>query len=283
MAEDTLRLTPRQARALINGALVGAGTTPDNAAYFTDAILDTELSGLSGHGFYWLQYYCEHLKSGKVDGKAKPKVTRLSPVAFRVDVNRGFAHPAIDKGFEKLIPAAKKYGIAGLALHASYNAATLGFHTGYLAKHGLLAFGFTNASANIAPPGGNAIQGLRPMLSSLLHHVGASRRELLRVRSQALHDPPLSGFDPRTQFLHVIGTRLPAWTTSPPLPLRSLPAAAGLFGTGRRLFLTRGGRIRCGVHRCIQTRQTDHDTTPEHHRCRLSWIPSRHTVLLLCW
>lgn len=164
MAEDTLRLTPRQARALINGALVGAGTTPANAEYFTDAILDTELSGLAGHGFYWLQYYCEHLKSGKVDGKAKPKVTRLSPVAFRVDVNRGFAHPAIDKGFEKLIPAAKKYGIAGLALHASYNAATLGFHTGYLAKHGLLAFGFTNATANIAPPGGKTkVLGTNPL------------------------------------------------------------------------------------------------------------------------
>lgn len=164
MADDNIRLSPKAARALIFGALTGAGTAPENASYFTEAILDTELSGLEGHGFYWLQYYCEHLQSGKVDGRAKPKVTKLSPVAFRVDVKRGFAHPAIEKGFEKLIPAAQKNGIAGLAVHASYNAATLGFHTGYLAKRGLLAFGFTNAMAAIAPPGGRKrVIGTNPL------------------------------------------------------------------------------------------------------------------------
>jgi (2R)-3-sulfolactate dehydrogenase (NADP+) len=164
MEDGEIRLSPKAARKLIFDALTGAGTAPENATYFTEAILDTELSGLEGHGFYWLQYYCEHVKSGKVDGRARPKVTRLSPVAFRVDVRRGFAHPAIEKGFEKLIPAARRYGIAGLALHASYNSATLGFHTGYLAKKGLLAFGFTNATPAIAPPGGKKpVIGTNPL------------------------------------------------------------------------------------------------------------------------
>src|SRR5215510_7908299 len=129
MDSTQVRLAPKAARTLIFAALTGAGTRPDNAGYFADAILDTELSGLEGHGFYWLQYYCEHVQSGKVDGKAVPKVTRQSSVAFRVDARRGFAHPAIEKGFAKLIPAAKRSGIAGLAVHNSYNAATLGFHT----------------------------------------------------------------------------------------------------------------------------------------------------------
>jgi (2R)-3-sulfolactate dehydrogenase (NADP+) len=153
MGSDQIRLTPKAARKLIFAALTGAGTAPANATYFTEAILDTELSGLEGHGFYWLQYYCEHVRSGKVDGKARPSVKKLSPVAFRVDARRGFAHPAIEKGFEKLIPAAKKNGIAGLAVTNSYNAATLGFHTGTLAKNGLVAFGFTNATPVIAPVG----------------------------------------------------------------------------------------------------------------------------------
>jgi (2R)-3-sulfolactate dehydrogenase (NADP+) len=159
-----IRLTPKAARKLIFEALTGAGTAPANATYFTEAILDTELSGLEGHGFYWLQYYCEHVQSGKVDGKAKPSVKKLSPVAFRVDAKRGFAHPAIEKGFEKLIPAAKKNGIAGLAVTNSYNAATLGFHTGTLARAGLVAFGFTNATPVIAPVGGaKPVLGTNPL------------------------------------------------------------------------------------------------------------------------
>ncbi|MGH6853858.1 MAG: Ldh family oxidoreductase, partial [Aestuariivirga sp.] len=160
----TIRLTPKAARALIKGALTGAGTSAGNATYFTDAILDTELSGLSGHGFYWLQYYCEHVKSGKVDGRARPKVKKVSTVAFRVDAKKGFAHPAIEAGFAKLIPAAKKHGLAGMAVHNSYNAATLGYHTGYLAKHGLVAFGFTNSTPAIAPVGGQKpVIGTNPM------------------------------------------------------------------------------------------------------------------------
>ena len=164
MASEQILLKPKAARALIFAALTGAGTAPANATYFTEAILDTELSGLEGHGFYWLQYYCAHVRSGKVDGKARPKIKKVSPVAFRVDANRGFAHPAIERGFEKLIPAAQKNGIAGMAVHNSYNAATLGFHTGYLAKRGLLAFGFTKATPAMAPVGGKKpVIGTNPM------------------------------------------------------------------------------------------------------------------------
>lgn len=164
MTEQVLKLKPKAARELIFAALTGAGTSPANASYFTEAILDTELSGLEGHGFYWLQYYCEHVESGKVNGKAMPKIKRLTPVAYRVDANRGFAHPAIEQGFAKLIPAARRYGIAGMAVHNSYNAATLGYHTGYLAKHGLVAFGFTNATPSIAPVGGSKpVIGTNPL------------------------------------------------------------------------------------------------------------------------
>ena len=161
---DIITLTPAKALKLIFKSLVGAGAAPDNARYFADAILDTELSGLEGHGFYWLQYYCQHLQSGKVLGKAKPSIKKISNMAFKVDARNGLAHAAIEKGFSMLIPAARKYGIAGMAVHNSYNSATLGYHTGFLARHGLLAFGFTNSTPAIAPVGGHTpVIGTNPM------------------------------------------------------------------------------------------------------------------------
>ena len=157
-------LSPEEARALIWNALTGSCTSPENAAYFTDAILDTELSGLEGHGFYWLQYYCAHLRSGKVDGQAVPQVEALSDTSFRVDAQHGFAHPAIEAGFKHLIPAAIAHDVAAMGVYNSYNAATLGFHTGYLARAGLLALGATNAVPNLAPVGGKVpIIGTNPI------------------------------------------------------------------------------------------------------------------------
>jgi (2R)-3-sulfolactate dehydrogenase (NADP+) len=173
---DMVLLSVKKARSLIFDALTGAGTSKKNATYFTEAILDTELSGLEGHGFYWLQFYCLHLKSGKVDGRAKPTIRKMSPNAYMVDANGGFAHPAIEKGFSKLIPAAKKHGIAALGVAHSYNAATLGFHTGYLAREGLLAFGFTNSIAAIAPFGGKKpIIGTNPMSFAVPGRAGKIR------------------------------------------------------------------------------------------------------------
>ena len=161
---QTVKLTADQASDLIFDALVGAGTVARNARYFADAILDTELSGMEGHGFYWLQYYCEHVQSGKVDGKATAVVKRMTNVAFRVDARNGFAHPAIEKGFAHLVPAAQEYGIAAMAVHNSYNAATLGYHTGFLAQQGLIAFGFTNSTPAIAPVGGaKPVIGTNPL------------------------------------------------------------------------------------------------------------------------
>jgi len=161
---ETIKLKVDVASDLIFDALVGAGTAARNARYFADAILDTELSGLEGHGFYWLQYYCEHVQTGKVDGKANPTVKKLSAVSYRVDAKNGFAHPAIEKGFAQIIPAALDYGIAAMAVHNSYNAATLGYHTGFLAQNGLVAFGFTNSTPAIAPAGGNKpVIGTNPM------------------------------------------------------------------------------------------------------------------------
>jgi (2R)-3-sulfolactate dehydrogenase (NADP+) len=148
-------LTPNEARDLIHVALTGSGLAQSRAGYFTDAILDTELSGLEGHGFYWLDYYCQHLRSGKVDGQAVPQITEISPVSFRVDARHGFAHPAIEAGFTRLIPAAKAQGIAAMGVFNSYNAATLGFHTGTLARAGLFALGATNAVPTVAPVGGS--------------------------------------------------------------------------------------------------------------------------------
>lgn len=157
-------LTTSQAVALIRGALLGSGLAPENAGYFARAILDTELSGLEGHGFYWLQFYCRHLRSGKVDGRARPVVTALSPSSFRVDARHGFAHPAIEAGFAVLIPAARAHGVAAMGVHNSYNAATLGFHTGILAEAGLLAIGATNAVPTVAPVGGHRpIIGTNPI------------------------------------------------------------------------------------------------------------------------
>ncbi|MDX2205255.1 MAG: Ldh family oxidoreductase [Hyphomicrobiaceae bacterium] len=139
---------------LARTALVRAGAAEASAASLAKGIAAAEGDGIASHGLAYLATYCEHLGCGKVAGQAVPQVARPAPGVVAVDAGTGFAHPAIDAGFDELVPLARSQGIAGMAVRNSYNCGVLGYHTERLAQAGLLALGFTNAPASIAPSGG---------------------------------------------------------------------------------------------------------------------------------
>nr|WP_216599131.1 MULTISPECIES: Ldh family oxidoreductase [unclassified Ruegeria] len=136
-------------------ALVAAGTSEENARPLAQATAATEADGVASHGLAYIPIYCEHVQCGKVDGLAVPVLSRPKPGVVAVDAATGFAHSAIDTGFETLIPAAREQGVAVLAIKNSYNCGVLGYHTYRLAQAGLVGLGFTNAPASIAPSGGS--------------------------------------------------------------------------------------------------------------------------------
>lgn len=136
-------------------ALVAAGTSETNARPLAVATAATEADGIASHGLLYIPIYCEHVQCGKVDGRAEPRLARPAPSVLTVDAATGFAHAAIDLGFDQLIPLARSQGVAALAIRNSYNCGVLGYHTARLAREGLVGLGFTNAPASIAPSGGS--------------------------------------------------------------------------------------------------------------------------------
>tara|TARA_B110000008_G_scaffold37567_1_gene34305 strand:+ start:1347 stop:2345 length:999 start_codon:yes stop_codon:yes gene_type:complete len=159
-----MQLSKNDAFELAKKTLIASGASEENAQPLASGIIDAELEGIKSHGFHYLPIYCLHLQCQKVKGSADPKINSQSPVAFTVDADNGFAHRAINLGFDKLIPAAKENGIASLAISNSYNCGVLGFHTQTLAKEKLIGIGFTNAPASIAPVGGiKPVVGTNPI------------------------------------------------------------------------------------------------------------------------
>ncbi len=152
---ETKILSLSEIEDLSFAALTAVGTSQGNARPLAVATAATEADGVSSHGLAYIPIYCEHVQCGKVDGRAVPVVTQPKPGVISVDAATGFAHAAIKKGFEQLIPLAYDSGIAALTIHNSYNCGVLGYHTYCLANAGLLGIGYTNAPASIAPSGGS--------------------------------------------------------------------------------------------------------------------------------
>ena len=152
---DTKTLSLAEIEDLALRALVAAGTHEANARPLAVATAATEADGVASHGLAYIPIYCEHVQCGKVDGHATPTVEQPRPAYLSADAATGFAHAAIDLGFEKLVPLAREQGIASLSVRNSYNCGVLGYHTARLAGDGLVALGFTNAPASIAASGGS--------------------------------------------------------------------------------------------------------------------------------
>ena len=150
----TITLSLAEVDALTMRALTACNTRDDNARSVTDSVVASEADGIHSHGLARLPTYCEHARCGKIDGQATPRCERSGPAALKVDVCDGFAHPAIELGFVELVPLAKETGVAAMAVTNSYNCGVVGYHVERLESSGLVAFGYVNAPASIAPWGG---------------------------------------------------------------------------------------------------------------------------------
>jgi (2R)-3-sulfolactate dehydrogenase (NADP+) len=157
-----------QARDLAYEKLRKSGCSDSNLQGITDGILDAELSGIKSHGFHYLPIYCNHLKIGKINGKSKASLDKISSAAIKINADNGFAHSAINLGFQSLFDMCLQTGIASMSIYNSYNCGVLGFHTKRIAEKGFVGLGFTNAPASIAPVGGmKAVVGTNPFSLSV--------------------------------------------------------------------------------------------------------------------
>jgi (2R)-3-sulfolactate dehydrogenase (NADP+) len=154
--------------------LTTAGATRANAGPVADAVVTAQAEGIHSHGVTWLTTFADHLRNGKVDGKADPQVTQAALAGLSVDARSGFAHPAIVKGIESLIPLTRKTGVAAMAVKNSYNCLVVGHHVRRIAEAGLVALGFVNSPKSIAPWGGiKAVFGTNPLAFACPRKEGA--------------------------------------------------------------------------------------------------------------
>ena len=153
-----------EAQALGEKILMAHNVEQRNASLTIASLLRAEMEGLPSHGFSRIPYYAAQSAAGKVDGHAVPLVERVKPGVVTVDARCGFAFRAFADGLPVAAQAAKESGVALLAVRNSHHAGVLGFPVADLAEQGLVALGFANSPASLAPYGGTKVTfGTNPL------------------------------------------------------------------------------------------------------------------------
>jgi (2R)-3-sulfolactate dehydrogenase (NADP+) len=157
-------LSPDDATAWVAAAFERHGCSANNAQSVARALIAAEADGLVGHGLSRLPTYLQMVKSGKIDGQAKPTATRPRPGVLAIDAANGFAYPAIDLAVSELPTIVRAQGIATAAIARSNHCGAAGLPCEALARQGLVALLFANTPSAMAPWGGRSpVFGTNPV------------------------------------------------------------------------------------------------------------------------
>jgi len=149
---------------LAEDTLMKFGADVVNAKAVADIVTMAERDGCVSHGLFRLPGYVATLKSGKVNGEARPTVTKLAPAVVQVNGHNSFAPTALQAGRPALIEAAKTCGIAVMPLIGVHHFAALWTELEPICKAGLAAFACTSYKPSVIPAGGKtALFGTNPI------------------------------------------------------------------------------------------------------------------------
>jgi delta1-piperideine-2-carboxylate reductase len=149
----TLSLTLDEISELAKKTLLSSGCDEETATILADLIMKAERDGSLSHGLFRLPAYVSGLKSGKINGKARPEVKKISPSVIKVLGNNCLAPMVLNKGLPELIKTAKENGVAVLAINNSHHMAAMWPETEAVAEEGLVAFACTSYKPAVAPAG----------------------------------------------------------------------------------------------------------------------------------
>jgi len=96
--------------------MLANGCDVANAEALADIISRAERDGSHSHGLFRVPGYVKALRSGKVDGKAKPTIKHITPAVIQVDGHGCFAPLAQSVGLPVLVEATNQIGIGALSL-----------------------------------------------------------------------------------------------------------------------------------------------------------------------
>jgi (2R)-3-sulfolactate dehydrogenase (NADP+) len=149
---------------IATAALRKAGAAKAMANATAAALVAAEMEGLTGHGLSRVPLYCQHLREGRADGKAKPKVIAKRGATCLIDARGGLAFLAAALAAKEAVKRAQRQGVALAGVTNSHHFGAAAYHLAPVAEAGLVGLAFTNSPAAINAWGGKkAFYGTNPI------------------------------------------------------------------------------------------------------------------------
>jgi len=160
-------------RALVRDALQRAGANPPMAEATARALVLAEAQGIGSHGLSRVSQYATHLRNGRVDGQAMPRVAGERGGAVQIDAGCGLAFAACELAVREAIARTKSHGVAFAGVTNSHHAGVIVDHLRAVADAGLVGIALANSPAAMPAAGGkHPIFGTNPVAAVFPRRTG---------------------------------------------------------------------------------------------------------------
>ena len=160
-------LSLEEARGLVAQALERAGANSRMAAAAARALVLAEAQGLGSHGLSRVAQYATHLRNGRVDGSAEPRLLKERGATALVDAQEGLAFPACELAVAEAMARARDFGVAFAGVTRSHHGGVMVDHLRPVAEAGLVGLAFANSPAAMPAAGGrHPIFGTNPLAAA---------------------------------------------------------------------------------------------------------------------
>jgi delta1-piperideine-2-carboxylate reductase len=153
---QTVSLSLQEIEELARRCFSRNGCDADNTEALVRTVVTAERDGSLSHGLFRVPGYVASLRSGKVNGKAQPRVSNKTPAIINVHGDNGYAPLSIERGVPALVKAAQEIGVGVLAATHVHHFAALWPETEAIAAHGLIGMACVCYTPLVAPAGGRA-------------------------------------------------------------------------------------------------------------------------------
>ncbi|HET9340077.1 MAG TPA: Ldh family oxidoreductase [Casimicrobiaceae bacterium] len=158
------RFAPDELERLAARMLERAGAGATMARATARALVDADTQGLASHGVSRLTQYAAHLRNGRADGRAEPRIAHERGGAVLVDAGCGLAFPACAFAVEQAIARARVHGVAFAAVTNSHHFGVAAYHLRPVAAAGMVGLAFGNSPSAMPAAGGrHPIFGTNPI------------------------------------------------------------------------------------------------------------------------
>ena len=141
-------------RDLASASLSRAGANPAMADATARALVYADAQGLASHGVSRVPQYATHLKNGRADGTARPRVVRARGAAALVDAGCGLAFPACALAVDEAVGRAREFGVGFAGVTNSHHFGAAAYHVEPVGAAGLVGLAMGNSPAAMAAAGG---------------------------------------------------------------------------------------------------------------------------------